>query len=142
MAPALPRPGGLLLVTVPASPSLWGSQDVISHHLRRYTARTLRDTFARAGLPRPVVSHLNTLLFPPAAAVRWVRRATGAAERARTDFEDNWPGLVNDLLPAVFASETELVGALERHRASRWEQGRGSCVREDSVNFPRLSFLL
>src|SRR5262245_20766135 len=28
------RPGGLLLVTVPALPSLWGSQDTVSHHLR------------------------------------------------------------------------------------------------------------
>jgi SAM-dependent methyltransferase len=104
------QPGGLLVVTVPASPSLWGSQDVISHHLRRYTARTLRETFARARLPQPFVSHFNTLLLPPAAAVRWARRATSAAARPRSDFEDNRPGLVNDLLAAVFGSERHLVG--------------------------------
>ncbi|HEY6399909.1 MAG TPA: class I SAM-dependent methyltransferase, partial [Blastocatellia bacterium] len=44
------KPGGLLLVTVPALPSLWGGQDVISHHRRRYTKSTLLRTFERAGL--------------------------------------------------------------------------------------------
>ena len=31
------RPGGRLLVTVPAYPSLWSSHDVVNHHRRRYT---------------------------------------------------------------------------------------------------------
>src|SRR5437867_2786553 len=29
-------PGGFALITVPAFPSLWGLQDIQSHHLRRY----------------------------------------------------------------------------------------------------------
>ena len=37
----LVAPGGFLLVTVPAFPSLWGRQDTVSHHRRRYTRRTL-----------------------------------------------------------------------------------------------------
>src|SRR5262245_61472958 len=61
------KPGGLLLVTVPALPSLWGGQDVISHHRRRYTKTTLLKTFERAGLPSPRVSYFNTFLFPSVA---------------------------------------------------------------------------
>ncbi|MGH7965439.1 MAG: class I SAM-dependent methyltransferase, partial [Candidatus Binatia bacterium] len=33
-AARLLKPDGLLVVTVPALPSLWGSQDVVSHHRR------------------------------------------------------------------------------------------------------------
>ena len=104
------KPGGLFVVTVPALPSLWGTQDVVNHHRRRYTKRTLLDAFARAGLPRPRSTYFNTLLFPPIAAVRWIRRALGQTEGTQSDFEDNRPGVANELLRAVFAAERHLVG--------------------------------
>ncbi|MGH9934973.1 MAG: methyltransferase domain-containing protein [Blastocatellia bacterium] len=103
------KPGGLLLVTVPALPSLWGGQDVISHHRRRYTKAALRQTFERAGLPPPRVSYFNTLLFPPVAGLRWTRRAMGKATLARSDFDDTKPGLMNDILTLIFASESHIV---------------------------------
>jgi SAM-dependent methyltransferase len=104
------KPGGMLLVTVPALPSLWGGQDVVSHHQRRYTKRTLCRAFANAQLPRPSVTYFNTLLFPPIAAVRWARRVWGLAHRPRSDLDDNHPGLINEILAAVFATERRLVG--------------------------------
>lgn len=105
----LARRGGLVLVTVPALPSLWGAQDEASHHLRRYSKATLRAAFARAGLPAPRLTYFNTLLFPPVAAVRWLRRGLGGGARERSDFEDNRPGLANDVLAALFAAERHLV---------------------------------
>ena len=45
----LVRPGGHLLVKVPACPWLYGSLDVASDHYRRYTPRELRDKAAIAG---------------------------------------------------------------------------------------------
>ncbi len=106
------KTGGLLLVTVPALPSLWGSQDVVSHHRRRYTRQTLRRTFDRAGLASPRISYFNTLLFPPVAGVRWTRRALGKAEFARSDFDDTKPGLINEVLTTVFAAERHIVSRL------------------------------
>lgn len=111
-AARLVKDGGLLLVTVPALQSLWGSQDVVSHHRRRYTKRTLLDAFARAGLPQPRVAYFNTFLLPPVALVRWTRRAFGLAERARSDFNDSRPGLLNETLAAVFSAERHLVTRL------------------------------
>lgn len=108
-AARLAKPGGLLLVTVPALPSLWGGQDVISHHQRRYTRKALYRTFERADLPRPYVTYFNTLLFPPMAAVRWTRRALGRACHPRSDFDVNRPGLVNEVLASVFALERHLI---------------------------------
>lgn len=101
----LVKPGGLLLATVPALPSLWGGQDVVSHHRRRYTKKTLKQLFGRSGLQQPRVTYFNTFLFPAVAAVRWTRRAVGTADRQRSDFDDARPGFVNDLLTSVFSAE-------------------------------------
>ncbi len=108
-AARLLKPDGLLLVTVPALPSLWGGQDVVSHHKRRYTKRTLYQTFVHAALPRPDVTYFNMLLFPLIAGVRWGRAALGYTHRARSDFDDAHPGLVNEILAAVFALERHLL---------------------------------
>jgi len=43
------RPGGLLLVSVPARPSLWSQEDTVVGHRRRYTRLTLRAALASAG---------------------------------------------------------------------------------------------
>jgi SAM-dependent methyltransferase len=101
----LVKPNGMLLVTVPALPSLWGQQDEVSHHKRRYTKRTLQITFEKAGLPRPSISYFNTLLFPPIAAIRWSRRVLGTSNPGRSDFEDTRPGLTNTVLANLFAVE-------------------------------------
>ncbi|MFT7465242.1 MAG: SAM-dependent methyltransferase, partial [Pseudohongiellaceae bacterium] len=44
------RPGGVLLVSVPARPSLWSLEDTVVGHRRRYTKPTLRAALSDAGL--------------------------------------------------------------------------------------------
>jgi SAM-dependent methyltransferase len=43
------RPGGLLVATVPAYPSLFSAHDLINGHYRRYRAATLRAAAVEAG---------------------------------------------------------------------------------------------
>lgn len=109
-AARLVAPGGLLLVTVPALPSLWGRQDVVSSHRRRYTKQTLRQLFLRADLPHPTVSYFNVLLFPLIAAIRWSRRAMCLTHSSRSDFDDSHPGLSNEILASIFALERLWIG--------------------------------
>src|SRR3954452_13936037 len=68
------RPGGAALLTVPAYEFLWGAQDEISHHRRRYTARVLRERMEGAGLAVHRLTYFNSFLFPTIAAVRIGRR--------------------------------------------------------------------
>ena len=103
------KPGGLLLLTVPALPSLWGRQDVASHHLRRYTRRSLEALLTAGTLNNRRVTYFNSLLFPAVAGVRWSRRVLGLGDRARTDFEGHQPGLANDVLAWVFGLESGIV---------------------------------
>lgn len=58
------RPGGLLVGTVPALPSLWSDYDAHAGHRLRYTAPALRALFARASLPAPRVSYFFQVLVP------------------------------------------------------------------------------
>lgn len=106
----LVRPGGFLMVTVPALPSLWGNQDVVSHHKRRYTARALASAFRRANLRLSWQSYFNTTLFPAIASVRWTRRMLGRVDGDDSDFESGSPGLTNALLTSIFSAERHLVG--------------------------------
>jgi SAM-dependent methyltransferase len=105
----LVKPGGMLLVTVPAIPSVWGGQDIVSEHRRRYTKSTLKRLFDEANLSGYRISYFNSLLFPLAAGLRWSRRAVGLGNRARSDFENHKPGPVNDILAWVFGLESHFI---------------------------------
>jgi len=107
-ATRLVKAGGLLLITVPALPSLWGGQDVVSEHRRRYTRRTLNNLFRDTNLSGYWIRYFNSLLFPLAATVRWSRRALGKSQ-VRSDFEDNRPGTLNELLAWVFGLERHVI---------------------------------
>lgn len=105
-------PGGHVLVTVPAYQFLWGRQDEISLHLRRYTARGLRRAIEAAGLCVTRLTYFNTILFPVVAALRLGRRILPGSWRDDTvsDFSMTRPGRVNDLLARIFGVESALVG--------------------------------
>lgn len=102
-------PSGVLLVTVPAYTWMWGPQDEISHHRRRYTRRRLLDSLSRAGFQTSRSSYFNTLLLPPIAAIRLARRLFPAPEELRSDFELNQPGRLNSALTRVFGWEARLL---------------------------------
>ena len=99
-------PGGAALLTVPANPWMWTVHDAHHHHHRRYTAAALRDVIERAGLRVDLLTHFNSLLFPPIAAARALGRLRGQAES-----DDRMPSpRVNRLLEGVFGLERHLVG--------------------------------
>ncbi len=107
------RPKGRILVTVPAFQFLWGRQDTISHHRRRYTRGQLARRVEAAGFRILRINYFNTILFPAVAAIRLARRLRKDPERdSHSDFTMNKPGLVNDVLARVLAAEAVLVAHL------------------------------
>jgi SAM-dependent methyltransferase len=64
------KPGGWLVVTVPAYQLLWSSHDVANQHYRRYRRAQLRRAGEAAGWQAGESSYFNTFLFLPGAAVR------------------------------------------------------------------------
>jgi SAM-dependent methyltransferase len=102
------KPGGRILVTVPAHPWMWSAHDVVNHHQRRYTKKSLQDVIARAGLKLDMISYFNSLLFPLAAAARLAGRVTG-----RQDSDDKLPPRpLNTLFETLFNLERHALGRL------------------------------
>lgn len=64
------KPGGLLVVSVPAYPALWSYWDDILGHRRRYTVKMMRDVVKKAGLRVRKVSYSNAIILAPAVGVR------------------------------------------------------------------------
>jgi SAM-dependent methyltransferase len=97
-------PGGHLLITVPAYNWMWGVQDEIARHKRRYTAHRLRAALQTAALEPVRSSYFNTILFAPIAMVRIGRRLAGSRPE-HSDFEVTRPGRLDSLLGALLAAE-------------------------------------
>jgi SAM-dependent methyltransferase len=71
------RPGGVLLVRVPALIMLWGAHDAAVHSRHRNTAREVRALLEGQGLRMVRLTYANTLLFPVIALRRALDRLTG-----------------------------------------------------------------
>lgn len=71
------RPGGSLVVTVPAHPRMWSRHDDLNHHFRRYTRATLAAAASATGWRVARVTHFNTLLLPAAILARRFDRGDG-----------------------------------------------------------------
>ncbi len=100
------KPGGALLLTVPANPWMWSAHDVAHHHHRRYRKGEIEQLANEAGFEIDLLSPFNSLLFPPIAAVRLAGKLTG-----KDDSDDAMPGaLVNRALDTVFGLEKSLIG--------------------------------
>jgi SAM-dependent methyltransferase len=103
------RPGGWLLVTVPAYQSLWSTHDEANHHYRRYVRGTLSSAAVATGWNVERMTSFNSLLLAPAAAVR-------VAQRRRLRRPEN------SYTPDLQLGPTWLNGVLERplRLEARW----------------------
>ena len=100
------KPGGKILIAVPAHAWMWSAHDVVNHHKRRYSKKTLDAAIRAAGLTHNGLRWFNSLLFPVAVAARIVGKLRG-----KDDSDDSPPAKpLNTALGAVFALERHLLG--------------------------------
>ncbi|SEW30323.1 Methyltransferase domain-containing protein [Aliiroseovarius sediminilitoris] len=102
------RPGGKLLVTVPAFPFLWSKHDEAHHHYRRYTRTSLAKVAAEAGLKVTYSSYFNTLLFPLAITARAIKKITGS-DAPDDSMPPRW---LNRLMRQIFGAERFVLGRI------------------------------
>lgn len=80
------KPGGTVVVTVPASMALWSDWDVALHHHRRYSRAQLRALFPVDRWETIHVNYGNVATYPAVWAVRrWRRLAPPRADAVRSE---------------------------------------------------------
>ena len=97
------RPGGLAVVTVPASMALWSDWDVTLHHFRRYDRTGLAALFEAEAWTIEHVNYTNVVAFPAVWFLRRWRKLRPAKTTGANRAEDRVPGpAMNRLLEMLF----------------------------------------
>jgi SAM-dependent methyltransferase len=122
------KPGGHALVFVPTFMFLWGLQDDVSNHRRRYRLPELKRVMAEAGLEVERASYVNMTFFLPVLLIRQLMELTGI--KPDSENKINIPAL-NGVLGSVFAAE----GIALRHLNFPFGVS-GICVARRSESVP------
>ena len=102
-------PGGHVMISVPAFPSLWGLQDDVAHHKRRYRMADLTEKIRSSGLQIRRSYYFNFLLFVPIWLARQFNRIVGI--KLASENEINSTGL-NQLLFWIFSLDVRVAPVL------------------------------
>lgn len=97
------KPGGRVLLTVPAFSLLWGLQDRVAQHKRRYRLAPLAKKFEDAGLRIKRAYYFNYLLFIPILLARRLIDALGITLQSEGQVNTSF---LNRVLAAVFTCDT------------------------------------
>lgn len=98
------KPGGRLVLTVPAYPLLWSDHDVLAHHHRRYTRSSLLAAALAAGWSEPRMTGFNLVMLGPIALIRLAQRLRPAGAAPTSDLERS-PRFVDATLAGVLRAE-------------------------------------
>lgn len=93
------KPGGRVLLSVPAFPSLWGLQDRVAQHKRRYLSPVLRALVEQSGLEVRDWFYFNYLLFAPIWLSRRLIDALGIKLKSEGEINTRF---LNNVLAAIF----------------------------------------
>lgn len=100
------KPDGRILLFVPTFMFLWGVQDDVSHHRRRYRLTELRRTVEQAGFEVERTTYANITFFAPILLVRIFMRLTGL--RTETENTINIPAF-NGIFAGVLGAESNIL---------------------------------
>lgn len=100
------KPGGVLLLRLPAYAWMRGQHDVAVHLAHRYTRGELMVKLRASSLTPLHTSYANMLLFPIAAAKRWSERFLPRQHGSDLTLA---PGFTNGVLRTVLSVEAPLV---------------------------------
>lgn len=96
------KPGGVVVVTVPASMALWSDWDVVLHHFRRYARPQLQAVFPASEWEVLHLNYTNVVVYPVVWLIRKWRRWYPACEGSVRS-EDREPGpWLNGMLRRIF----------------------------------------
>ena len=114
---AMLKPGGILLLTVPARESLWSYFDEVAHHCRRYETGDLRRKLNMTGYEIEFLSEFMASTYPLFWLVRRIRslrrqpqeHSSLELDRAHSLEELQIVPVINGLLTFILMQEAKLI---------------------------------
>lgn len=110
------KPGGLLIVSVPAYQFMFTYWDKILGHQRRYTVKTMQNCLLEAGFEIERISYSNMSILAPVMAVRLIKglllRFKGQKQAETIEAESDFmpvPPALNKVLIKVYEAENSLL---------------------------------
>ena len=100
------KPGGVLLLNLPAYEWLHSAHDEAVHTARRFTRKSVRQLVAQTPLELRWMSHWNSLLFPALILIRLLRKAR---PQRGSDLDTPLDGPLNTVLKTLLAMEQNLL---------------------------------
>jgi SAM-dependent methyltransferase len=97
---------GKVIITVPAFQALWGTQDIVGMHKRRYSKKELTQKIEQEGFTILKSSYFNFILFFPILLARWFIRFWGLDIESENKI--NHP-LINNFFKTIFSLEPYLL---------------------------------
>jgi SAM-dependent methyltransferase len=105
------KPGGILLMNLPAYECLKSHHDAAVHIKQRYTRDVLREMLWQVGLEHHTISYRNSLLLPVVALMRSTQKVLWSAPaRPKSDLR-RLPALLNRALVLPLLLENRLIQA-------------------------------
>jgi SAM-dependent methyltransferase len=99
------KPGGHIIITVPAYACLWSPHDDALQHLRRYTRRQLLNHARKRDCRVVKATYFNTTLFPPIFVARKFQSWFSRKGELQSDLFLPLPNWANKALTAVYLFE-------------------------------------
>jgi SAM-dependent methyltransferase len=107
------KPGGNLVITVPAFQLFWSPHDVALHHRRRYTKRQLLGRIRNIQCGIVKASYYNIILALPIMAFRKLKSSLSVRTHSQSDFFLPLPVFLNKALTTLFKLEIRFLRYLD-----------------------------
>jgi SAM-dependent methyltransferase len=102
------KPGGMLILFVPAYMFLWSAHDEINHHCRRYNSKQVVSIVQAAGFEIERKGFWNFFFFPGIALLRLAQRLLPKSNKPIDDLSQP-PALINSVLSGIIHIENRLL---------------------------------
>lgn len=105
------KPGGTLILFVPAYMFLWSAHDEANHHKRRYTSKQVVTRVKATGLRIQRAGFWNFFLFPVIALLRLFQGLLPKSSKKIDDLNQP-PALINGILSGLLHIENRLLKSI------------------------------
>jgi SAM-dependent methyltransferase len=103
------KPGGYVILTIPAFQAFWSAHDKVLHHRRRYTKARLLAIIKQTDFRILKLSYYNVMMSIPILLIRKIRSSRNPRQESQSDFSIRFPSFFNRALTYFYRAEISLL---------------------------------